>query len=171
MVPRNDRGRKHLSAGGTGQSAAIAQDPKAQRCLLGVADGSGNGVDGKPSWGLSLMDTEYDGEWSWKIDQGASRRVMGLLASMERMTWREIFDLKTGGRRRGALHKFIPLESLCPAAQQRLFELNIDFDRLFRFRLGNMDRLWGALPMSSGIFYPIWYDADHKVCPSRNDSN
>lgn len=170
MAPRDNRRKKSLSADSSNQSP-IGRNAKDPNCLLGVADGAGGGIHGKPSWGLTLMDVEYKGDWSWDVDQHGMRRVMELLAAMERMTWKEIFDLKTGGRRRGALHKFIPIESLCAAAQQRLYELNIDFDMLFRFRFGNMGRLWGALRMSSGIFYPIWYDADHRVCPSRADEN
>lgn len=34
---------------------------------------------------------------------------------------------------------------------------------------GNMERLWGVLSSDSPrIFYPIWWDPDHKVCPSKD---
>jgi hypothetical protein len=162
---RSNRNRKRLSSAGAAQSVAANKNPN---CLLGVADSAGGGMDGKPSWGLSLIDLAYHGDWSWKIDLDRVGKVMAFLTQMERNTWRQIMDQKTGGDRRGALHKFIRVESLCSAAQQRLGELEIDFDKLFRFRLGNMHRLWGVLPMPSGIFYPIWYDPDHKVCPGKD---
>jgi len=49
-------------------------------------------------------------------------------------------------------------------AQRRLQHLSLDdFDELFRFRLGNKRRLWGIL--DGDVFYPLWWDADHKVYP------
>ena len=76
--------------------------------------------------------------------------------------------MQTGGnRRRGALHKFIPSAHLCPAAQRRLLDLRLDeFDELFRFRLGNLERLWGVIHLD--VFYPVWWDPEHKVCPSND---
>ncbi len=72
-----------------------------------------------------------------------------------------------GNRRRGAKHKPIPAGHLCDEAQRRLVELELDeFDELFRFRLGNMARLWGVI--DEGVFYAIWWDPDHRVCPSKD---
>jgi hypothetical protein len=160
---RSNRSKKRLLPGDGGESGG------GHRCLLGVADGTGSGIDGKPTWGLTLLDLKFEGEWSWNIDASRVDKVMTSLREMERSTWREIMDMKTGGNRRcGALHKFIPVAHLCDTAQRRLYDLEIDFDQLFRFRFGNMHRLWGALPMPSGVFYPIWYDAHHKVCPSKD---
>ena len=88
---------------------------------------------------------------------------------MERLSWSEIWDQKTGGRRRGALHKSIPVESLIPEAQARLRNLQLDdHDELFRFRLGNMERLWGVFVGGHHIFYALWWDPDHKICPSQD---
>lgn len=90
-----------------------------------------------------------------------------LLTDMERLTWKEIWSQQTGGRRRGAKHKFIPIENLCEDAQRRLDELGLlEWGRLFRFRTGNMERLWGLVSEEEPrVFYPIWWDPAHKVCP------
>jgi hypothetical protein len=95
-------------------------------------------------------------------------KIIAFLAEMERLTWHEIRSQLTGGnRRRGAKHKFIPVSSLCALAQARLVELTPDdFEEMFRFRLGNMERLWGVI--LDGVFYPVRWDPGHQVCPSGN---
>jgi hypothetical protein len=87
---------------------------------------------------------------------------------MERLSWTEVRAMMAHGQRRGDnKHKFIPIEHLCGDAQRRLVELQLDdFDQLFRFRLGNMERLWGVV--EGGVFYPVWWDPQHKVCPSAD---
>ncbi len=99
-------------------------------------------------------------------------KIIALLTEMERLTWREIRAQLTGGKRRGPKHKFIPLDSLCKEAQERLQALQLDdFEELFRFRTGNMERLWGVVSGDAPrVFYPIWWDPDHKVCPSRDQN-
>jgi hypothetical protein len=135
------------------------------RCLQGIDDEPGSS---HPMWRLALLDLEHDGEWSWGLGETALRKIVTFLRTMEHLTWREIWNQQTGGaRRRGAKHKFIPAASLCPAAQRRLLELKLEeFDELFRFRLGNMERLWGVVHLD--VFYPVWWDPEHKVCPSQD---
>jgi hypothetical protein len=49
-----------------------------------------------------------------------------------------------------------------------LEELRLDdFDELFRFRLGTMRRLWGIV--DDEVFYPVWWDPDHKVYPQDRE--
>ncbi|MDA2802953.1 hypothetical protein [Nocardiopsis suaedae] len=122
-------------------------------------------------WRLSLLDREYQGSWSWGVDEATLLKIISLLSEMESLTWKEILNQQTGGnRRRGARNKFIPVENLCPEAQKRLSELKLEeWDELFRFREGNMGRLWGiVIPEGPRVFYPIWWDADHKVCPGKD---
>jgi hypothetical protein len=130
------------------------------------------GIDGEsdsqhPLWRLSLLDLDHTEGWSWDIDEGALRKILTFLAEMERLTWKEVRAQLTGGRRRGALHKFIPTDHLCPIAQRRLRELKLDdFDQLFRFRLGNLERLWGVI--REDVFYAVWWDPGHQVCPGKD---
>lgn len=121
-------------------------------------------------WRLQLLDHEYDGEWSWrKIDEATTMKIVKFLCEMERLTWQQIWDQRAHSKHRdGPKHKSIPVDSIVKAAQDRLTELNLDdHDELFRFRLGNMERLWGLLLNEGGarIFYPIWWDPDHLICP------
>jgi hypothetical protein len=159
---------------GKGRLSPSASNPKgplvvaagaAKACprrLLGVADDA----DGlHPTWRFSLVDHEYTDEWSWPDDPAEYLAIMRFLGEMERLTWKEIRAQMTGGRRRGALHKDIPVSNLCAVAQQRLLDLRLDdFDQMFRFRRGNFPRLWGVI--MEGVFYPVWWDPEHKVCPS-----
>jgi len=135
--------RKQLPAPSAGEAKTC---PKR---LLGID----NEPDGRhPLWRLSLLDLEHTEGWSWTLDEADLRKIVTFLAQMERLTWTQVRALMTGGRRRGALHKFIPADHLCPIAQRRLVELKLDdFEELFRFRLGNLERLWGVI--RDGVFY------------------
>jgi hypothetical protein len=132
--------------------------------LLGVIDQG----EQHPSWRLSLVDTEHSDSWSWAITAPVLQKIVTHLIEMEQLTWREVRAQQTGGnQRRGAKHKYIPVSSLCPQAQKRIVELKLDdFDALFRFRLGNLERRWGV--ERDGVFYPVWWDPQHKVCPSAD---
>lgn len=124
-----------------------------------------------PVWRTSLLDLDHAGSWSWAVRDDTLIKIIDLLTELERLTWREIRQQQTGGnRRRGPKHKSIPRDHLWKEAQDRLEELQLDdFEELFRFRTGNMERLWGVLSGDSPrVFYPIWWDPDHKVCPSRD---
>lgn len=133
------------------------------RCLAGIDGEPGNS---HPMWRASFLDLGHNGLWSWQVEPDTLRKIIAFLREMERLTWKEVRAQLTGGnRRRGPKHKFIPADHLCPEAQRRLTEIRFDeFDELFRFRLGNMERLWGVV--DSDVFYPVWWDPDHRVCPS-----
>src|ERR1022692_1498290 len=141
---------------------------KLPRVLMGVADGP---VGSHPKWGLSLLDLDHAGSWSWGVDEVTLRTIVAFLCSMERLTWTEI-RAQTAGSKSGShrKHHTIATERLCAEALQRLRELSLDDqDELFRFRHGNFPRLWGIVEDSSGTFYPLWWDPDHKVYPLDPD--
>ena len=129
-----------------------------------------NWLDARPAWGLQIVDHDVTGGWSWSIDQAQVMEIMNFLAQMEKRTWAEIRQDMTGGNlRRGEKHKFIAVASLCKDARDRLEAIELDDqDRLFRFRLGNMKRLWGVILPDDHMFYLLWWDESHKVCPSAD---
>ena len=130
--------------------------------LLALADPPGAK---RPKWRLSLLDLEHAGKWSWAVDGEALQRILAFLAEMEKTTWADIVSRGAGNGRR--MHHAQPIESLCPEARARLRQLNLDDrDEMFRFRLGGKLRLWGFL--DGDIFYPVWWDPDHKVYPTEN---
>lgn len=137
--------------------------------LRGIAAGEGDAH--RPLWRLSLLDQQHDGSWSWKITPETLQKIIVFLTDMERLTWREIWAQQAGGnRRRGNKHKYIPVDHLCSEAQKRLDALGIvEWDSLFRFRTGGMERLWGVISDEEPrVFYPIWWDPGHRVCPSKD---
>ncbi|WP_345423966.1 hypothetical protein [Pseudonocardia xishanensis] len=128
-------------------------------------------IDQKPAWGFALLDRDDNHPWSmWPADRDGLMALLAMLQEMERLTWREVRDQMTGGhRRRGPKHKSIPVDHIIPEAQARLAELDLDdFPELFRFRHGNKGRLWGVFVGGHHVFYPVWWDPEHKVCPSKD---
>lgn len=117
------------------------------------------------SWSAAEVDHEYTGDWAWKLGAKDVADLLKLLEEMSRLTWREVKALRTGSDRRArALHHDQPVKSICTAAQRRLEELEVDIERMFRLRHGNMIRVWGYL--AGPVFRILWYDREHKVCPS-----
>ena len=151
---------------------AVVPVLKVPRRLAGISP-DGVADDRRPVWRTSLLDLEYEGSWSWSDGSTSLARVLAFAAEQEKLTWREIRNMQTGGaQRRGPRNKFIPIEHLCKEAQKRLQELNLDdLDELFRFRDGNLGRLWGRMDADGGVlvFYPIWWDGRHQVCPSKDN--
>jgi hypothetical protein len=59
----------------------------------------------------------------------------------------------------------IPLDHVTKAARDRLKEMNRDdLDPLFSLRLSGKVRIWGWRDQE--LFYIIWWDPEHTVCPS-----
>lgn len=106
-------------------------------------------------WGTSFVD--LDGPWGWsKIEVNALAHVLKFLHNLEACLPVEVF---------GSKHKRIPLGSLCSEARKRLAELELDdFDALWELRVTGQERIWGH--RDDHVFYPIWWDPLHEVCPS-----
>jgi hypothetical protein len=75
-----------------------------------------------------------------------------------------MFNSKKGSHRK---HHYQPTNTLCPEAQTRIRERQLEGFDLFRFRLSNLERLWGLI--LEGVFYPIWWDPLHEVYPLQGD--
>jgi hypothetical protein len=136
------------------------------RQLMGIADApDGEQPDSAhPSWRLALLDLEHAGSWSWQVGEVDLKKIVGFLTEMERLTWSQvkaqITSSKRGSHRK---HHAMPSEDLGREAQQRLREHQLEGFELFRFRLGNNERLWGLI--EKGVFYPVWWDPNHEVYP------
>lgn len=109
------------------------------------------------AWRFSRVD--FDGEWGWSsLEPGALGVVHDKLCSFETMNESELFG--RGG------HKRIAVESVCSRAQARLVAIEQDdLDHLWELRLGGKPRVWGA--RQGHVFFPIWWDPEHTVCPSK----
>jgi hypothetical protein len=118
------------------------------------------------SWSAAEVDHQYTGDWAWQLNAKDVADLLQLLEETSRLTWREVKNLRTGGPRSRPLHHDQPVKSICPPAQRRLAELEIDVEHVFRLRHGNLIRVWGYL--AGPIFRILWYDRELKVCPSEN---
>ena len=142
-------------------ASAGAVTPKAISKFL-ASDGSHT----HPVFSLSLADRTYEGEWGWKLLDGpAAVRLIEFLSLMGCTSWTAVRQQTAGGHYK---HHYQPVTSLCSPARRRLRDLELDDldPQIFRFRDGNLKRLWGFVS-SDGIFFAIWWDPNHKVYPTE----
>jgi hypothetical protein len=112
----------------------------------------------QPSWRLNKL--ELCDPFGWhEVDRDTIDRIRKRLVDLESMTWREIL---VDGRKQ---HHSVKIGDLCPEAQRRLEAIGLDdVDRLLSLRLSATERIWGLF--TQGIFNLLWWDPEHKICPS-----
>lgn len=116
---------------------------------------------------MQSIDHVYEGAWDWKLSGEEVRHLLEVLESLAGMTWREVKDLRTHSKRNTRpLHHDQPLDSIHKDARQRLKDLKIDVETVFRLRHGNLVRIWGYV--QGGTFHLVWFDRHHKICPTEN---
>jgi len=62
-------------------------------------------------------------------------------------------------------HPIDPDTILLDARKRLAQQVKGDYDELWRFRFGSAKRLWGV--KIGDVFYAVWWDPLHKVCPSK----
>jgi hypothetical protein len=112
-----------------------------------------------PSWSFAKVD--FEGPWGCGPADGAALDgILRRLRDFETMTWAEM----QRGKHRSA--KEIPVAHLCARAQARLAAIgHDDVDGLWELHLAGKPRLWGI--RAESIFFVVWFDLDHEVCPSH----
>lgn len=108
------------------------------------------------------------GSWTWGVDRDWGDEVWTAelkpkLEEFEKLTWAEIEAQTYGndGKRHRSNHS-MDTDQVCQEAQDRLLELERAYPEvLFRFRLGNLPRLWGVRVVDQ--FEVIWHDPTHQV--------
>lgn len=110
---------------------------------------------------LSCRVLDLDGPFGWsRINGEKLREVMTKLKGHESMRLSEIF--------RDAKHHnhAIDLDDLSKEAKSRLQELSLDdIDCVHTLRLTGAERIIGW--RYENVYYVIWWDPDHRVCPSN----
>lgn len=110
----------------------------------------------KPTWMIGQIDRSCD--WGWEnisLDEFWTE-IYSKLKSFESMNWTQIIH---SGSHNVKICDFIP------EAQKRLDELYLDdLEELFSLRLTGEKRIWGI--KNQHILSIIWYDPEHKICPS-----
>lgn len=131
------------------------------------------GVDPNSVYGMGMCWTvekaDKDGHWTWGVardwgDQTWNDDLEPKLKEFEKLTWGEIAEQRYGnpGKRR-QMHHSMEVDVICDEAQLRLAALQEQAETLYRFRLGNLPRLWGIRVVEK--FHVLWYDPTHQIYP------
>ncbi|MBL0769838.1 hypothetical protein JI743_13590 [Sphingopyxis sp. DHUNG17] len=134
--------------------------PKAVR--VGVNPGSIYNLT--VTWSCESPDIE--GAWdsgtprAW-TDECWNETILPKLSEFAKLRWHEVEaqTSDTGHR----MHHPMEVASITEEAQYRLVELKHSADTIYRFRLGNLPRLWGFRIV--GEFHVLWYDPKHEIYP------
>lgn len=115
---------------------------------------------GKLLWSFHLFDP--CGIWTDGADQDrAFHDIASSLRDLQQLDWSGLMQ----DHRR--CHD-IPMDHMVPEAWNRLVERRLDqFEKLMRFRCTGANRIYGI--RTNDVFNIIWWDPDHRVCPSEND--
>lgn len=109
-----------------------------------------------PSWKFCWL--AFDGQWGWsKIEEVKTwERIVKQLQNWESMKWIEILN----NPRNHQIHR----DQLDKNVQKWLDRRNLDDFETYSLHVGGKERIFGIL--IQGVFYVIWWDPDHKICPA-----
>lgn len=97
----------------------------------------------------------FDDKCWCETDRSLFLEIAKKIKLYEGMVWNEIF----------ARDHRVLANGLIDAARKRLIDLRLDdIDELWRFQLTGRNRLWGLRVRH--VFYVLWWDPDHRICPS-----
>ncbi|MEL6899611.1 MAG: hypothetical protein AAFP07_01565 [Cyanobacteria bacterium J06606_4] len=99
--------------------------------------------------------------YGWhETDAVTLKRIREKLGDFESMTWNQIL---VDGKKR---HHSIRIDQIAKPALKRLREIEQDdIDRLVSLSLSGKQRVWGIL--EEGVLRLLWWDPNHKICPSH----
>ena len=112
--------------------------------------------DGRWSWRFSDVDT--GGPFAWKkLDAKLLQTIQDRLGAFERYNKDEL--------KKANCHP-VSLDDLCQDAQKRLrTKRRDDLEALWSFRINSRVRVWAI--QYDNVFHLLWWDPNHKVCPSE----
>ena len=109
-----------------------------------------------PVWRIDLLQREDPYGWEAVSPALLWEEILPKLSSFETMTWAAIL---------GKQNHEVSVASLCTKAQKRLKALRLDdIEQLVLLRLGGKKRIWGI--KEHRVLRLLWWDPNHKVCPS-----
>lgn len=104
-----------------------------------------------------MLDMEGPFGWSAFSIQVLEEVLKPKLTNFETMTWGEI---------EGRQNHAIPRYQLSREAERRLVEINLDYvEEVFSLRIRGKERVIGV--RDKDVFKFLWWDPEHKVCPSK----
>ena len=116
-----------------------------------------------PTWRLGTLD--LDGPFGWRtLDPARFEQVLQRLHAFESMNWNDILIV---GKKQ---NHTVAVRDLCSEARARLEELEqSDVDELVSLRVTGAQRIWGIRDGRS--LKLLWWDPEHRVCPSKGADN
>lgn len=109
----------------------------------------------KPAWRFSTVDK--DGPFAWPAGTNKELEIVKKLHSFDSMEWSKI---------EGKQHHSIPVENLSKEAKKRLQQIKQDdISDVFSFHLQGKPRI--ICIRDRHIAKLLWFDPEHKVCPSK----
>ena len=164
MVSRDEKKLKRQPAKVSRKAMVAAKSPLTTKAV-DAAGAAPEGIDDKPfAWSATSIDHQYVGSWDWDLQPSETADVLVMLEHMSQLTWREVKSLQTHSKRKTRrLNHSQGIETVCVEAQERLVELQLDLDEIFRLRHGNLTRIWGYL--QGPILKLLWFDRQHLVYP------
>lgn len=108
---------------------------------------------------FALQLVDHGGPYAWaEISPADTKMIATKCKGWESLTADEVFAMPG--------NKPIPLDSLCAEAKARLEEIELDDeDYLWELHVSGTRRIWGV--RYSHIYYIVWWDPNHQVCPSH----
>jgi hypothetical protein len=105
---------------------------------------------------------DMEGPFGWQsFDPKDMQDLLAKIFELQRYTWQEL-------RAKGS--HLVSVEQFSSIAQKRLREISKDdLDELYSLRLTGKKRIWGI--KSSNILRILWWDPEHRVCPSHCKDN
>ena len=82
------------------------------------------------------------------------------LKELEKQTWSDIF-------RDEKKHHKIEIDKLSKEAQKLLVQAREDIAEVFSVHITARERLFGIIEPGAGVLDVIWWDPEHKICPSH----
>lgn len=112
--------------------------------------------DGKPVWRFST--TDKAGPFAWPKGQAEELEIVMKLHEFDSMLWSQIV---------GKQHHYLSESCLSKDAKNRLIEIQLDdeIENLFSFHLQGLPRIIAI--RTSNLAKLLWFDPEHKVCPSK----
>lgn len=112
-------------------------------------------IENKPAWRFSTVDK--NGPFAWPVGTQTELEIVKKLHDFDSMDWSKI---------EGRNNHLISIDKLSKEAKQRLQDIKQDdIDELFSFRLQGKPRIFCI--RDRHIAKLLWYDPEHKVCPSN----
>ena len=113
-------------------------------------------VDISKYWSYSI----FDKQGPFKPDKDQKYSIQDIFDSKKSF---EIMDTTSGNQGSHSVEVY----KLCKEARDRLTELRLDdISSLFSFRLQGKQRIW-CQKISGEPMRVLWWDPEHKVCPSQ----